>query len=387
PRTPATTPPVPLDSPVTHAAEPDFGQFCAGDDGARFPTRREVLVGGMDWVRFPIDAVYTWVDGSDPRWQHRKNAALLANAWAATGPQAANASRYLSRDELRYSLRSLHHHAPWIRHVHLVTDAQVPAWLADHPWVTVVDHREIFGTTGRTPTFNSHAIESRLHRVPGLAEHFIYLNDDVFLGRPLTPDVFFLPSGIARFFESGAPIEAGPVRPDDRPVMAAGKNNRDVLRERFDRLLTRKLQHTPHPQRRSVLEEIERACPERVAATAAHPFRHPQDLSVPSSLAPYWAYLTGRAVPGHLRYLYTDLRQPETPLRLATLLRHRAKDVFCLNDTDSGPDAQRSAADLLGEFLPAYFPFPAPFEKAAARPRRDAAPVAAPPRAREPEPA
>jgi hypothetical protein len=387
PRLPAITPPVPADAPVTYAAEPEFGQFCADDDGARFPTRRELLVAGMDWVRFPVDAVYTWVDGGDPGWQRRKAAALRANGWAAANPQAANASRYTSRDELRYSLRSLHHHAPWIRNVFLVTDAQVPAWLdPDHPAVTVIDHREIFGAAGRTPTFNSHAIESRLHHIPGLAEHFIYLNDDVFLGRPVTPDQFFLPSGIARFFESGAPIVAGPTRPDDPPVMAAGKNNRAVLADQFGRLLTRKLQHTPHPQRRSVLAEIEQHRPDLVAATAGHPFRHPDDLSLPSSLQPYWAYLTGRAVPGRLSYVYTDLKDPDMPLRLMALLRYRGRDAFCLNDTDSDPRAQREQADLLAEFLPAYFPFPAPFETAAgptdavARPRRRPDPVVAPPR-------
>jgi hypothetical protein len=389
PRLPAVTPPVRADSPVTYAAEPEFGQFCAAEDGARFPTRREVLIAGMDWVRFPIDAVYTWVDGADPAWQRRKAAALRANGWATASPQSANASRYTSRDELRYSLRSLHYHAPWIRNIFLVTDAQVPAWLdAEHPAVTVVDHREIFGAAGRTPTFNSHAIESRLHHIPGLAEHFIYVNDDVFLGRPVTPDQFFLPSGLARFFESGAPIVAGPTRPDDLPVMAAGKNNRAVLADRFGRLLTRKLQHTPHPQRRSVLAEIEQHCPDLVAATAGHPFRHPDDLSLPSSLQPYWAYMTGRAVPGRLRYLYTDLKHPETPVRLMSLLRHRSKDVFCLNDTDADPAAQ---ADLLAEFLPAYFPFPAPFETTAAGPAvvvaQPRVPETRPERTDEPQPA
>jgi hypothetical protein len=45
------------------------------------------------------------------------------------------------------------------------------AWLdTEYPGITVVSHREIFGDTGRLPTFNSHAIESRLHRIPGLAE-------------------------------------------------------------------------------------------------------------------------------------------------------------------------------------------------------------------------
>ena len=39
------------------------------------------------------------------------------------------------------------------------------------------------------PTFSSHAIESRLHHVPDLAEHFLYSNDDMFFGRPVDPEV------------------------------------------------------------------------------------------------------------------------------------------------------------------------------------------------------
>ena len=46
---------------------------------------------------------------------------------------AANDSRYISRDELRYSLRSVDMYADWVRHVYLVTDNQVPPWLEWNP--------------------------------------------------------------------------------------------------------------------------------------------------------------------------------------------------------------------------------------------------------------
>ena len=61
---------------------------------------------------------------------------------------------------------------------------------------TLVDHAAILPPDA-LPTFNSHAIESALHRVPDLAEHFVYLNDDFFLGRPLGPETFFSPAGLA----------------------------------------------------------------------------------------------------------------------------------------------------------------------------------------------
>lgn len=43
--------------------------------------------------------------------------------------------------ELRYSLRSLEKHAPWVQHVYIITNGQIPYWLnLDNPWVTIVTH-------------------------------------------------------------------------------------------------------------------------------------------------------------------------------------------------------------------------------------------------------
>ncbi|MBM2617594.1 stealth family protein [Actinoplanes sp. LDG1-06] len=355
---------VPADEPEIVVAEPVFGPFGAPGTTRRYRTREVFTMVSPDRVAFPIDAVYTWVDGSDPAWHARKAEALRANGWVAgTNGQAANNSRFVSRDELRYSLRSLHAYAPWIRHVHLVTDGQLPEWLdTTRGDLTVVDHREIFGGTGKLPTFNSQAIESRLHRIPGLAEHFLYLNDDVFLGRPVAPELFFTPGGLTRFFPSGALVSSAPRSVADAPADSAGKNNRQLIQSTFGRVLTRKMKHTPHPSRRSVLAEIEERFAGEVAATAAHQFRHPDDIALLSSLQQYYAYLTGRAAPGQINYLYTDLADPATPFQLARLLHRRHLDAFCLNDTDSGPEAMTEQAALLAEFLPAYLPFPSRWE-------------------------
>src|SRR5690606_2330888 len=127
--------------------------------------------------------------------------ARLGATGADTGAQRREASgqaRFRDRDELRYSLRSLHLFAPWVRTIHLVTAAQRPAWLDDAALesgrIRLVDHREILPASA-LPTFNSQAIETALHRIPDLAEHFVYVNDDVLLGRPLTKEHFFSPGG------------------------------------------------------------------------------------------------------------------------------------------------------------------------------------------------
>jgi hypothetical protein len=361
---------VPADEPVVTAPEPVFGGFCEPADSTLSRTRAVFTMVSPDRVAFGIDVVYTWVDGGDPAWRERKSRALRDNGWVTgVSELAVNDSRYASRDELRYSLRSLHAFAPWIRHVFLVTDDQLPAWLdTSRPDLTVVTHREIFGDTGRLPTFNSQAIESRLHRIPGLSEHFLYLNDDVFLGRPVAPEMFFTPGGLTRFFPSSALVDSAPARPDDPPANSAGKNNRRLIQQAFGRVLTRKMKHTPHPSQRSVLAEIELRFAEQVEATAGHQFRHPDDIALLSSLQQYYAYLTGRAAPGQIEYIYTDLADERTPLRLARLLRHRHLDAFCLNDTDSDPALAAEQAELLAEFLPSYLPFPSPWELATPRP-------------------
>ncbi|GGK89681.1 stealth family protein [Mangrovihabitans endophyticus] len=368
---------IPADEPVAHAPEQVFSEFCARGD-AEYRTRAVFTMASPERISFPIDAVYTWVDGDDPAWRERKARALGDNAWLAEiNRQAANDSRFASRDELRYSLRALHCFAPWVRHIFLVTDDQVPAWLdTDHPNVTVVGHREIFGGTGVLPTFNSQAIESRLHRIPGLAEHFLYLNDDVFMARPQTPATYFTPGGLTRFFPSAALVDSAPPRPSDPPVNSAGKNNRRLIQEAFGRVLTRKMMHTPHPSRRSVITEIEDRFAEHVRATAEHQFRHPDDIALLSSLQQYYAYLTGRATPGQIQYMYTDLADPGTRLKLARVLRRRHLDAFCLNDTDSSPAATDEQARLLAEFLPAFLPFASPYELS--HPRPGTTPIAAP---------
>ncbi|KAJ8245444.1 hypothetical protein GJAV_G00270820 [Gymnothorax javanicus] len=103
-----------------------------------------------------------------------------------------SASRFEDNEELRYSLRSVERHAPWVRHVFIVTNGQIPSWLnLDNPRVTVVTHHDIFQNASHLPTFSSPAIETHIHRIPGLSQKFVYLNDDVMFGKDVWPDDFY----------------------------------------------------------------------------------------------------------------------------------------------------------------------------------------------------
>ena len=98
--------------------------------------------------------------------------------------------RLASHDEIRFCLRSIHNYAPWVRAIWVVVDRQRPPRidldLAEHHKIRFVDHREIFrGYERLLPTFNSLAIETMLWRIDGLADRFLYFNDDCFLVNPV----------------------------------------------------------------------------------------------------------------------------------------------------------------------------------------------------------
>ena len=136
-----------------------------------------------------VDLVYLWCDGSDPSFAARKAARIAAFGHVLTEDNAGDV-RYVQHDELRYSLRSAFENVPWIRHIFIVTDGQRPVWLKDHPKISVVDHRQIIPAE-RLPLFSSIAIEMYLDRIPGLSEHFLYANDDMFFNRPLEVSDFY----------------------------------------------------------------------------------------------------------------------------------------------------------------------------------------------------
>ncbi len=134
----------------------------------------------------PIDYVITYVDGSDPIWQKEYE--------DATGKKinAEKSERYRSWDNLRYNLRAVEKNLPFIRTVHLVVSgpSQVPGWVNTDE-VHVVYHKDIIPEKF-LPVFSSTAIEMFLGFIPGLAEHFIYANDDTFAESPCKETDFFI---------------------------------------------------------------------------------------------------------------------------------------------------------------------------------------------------
>jgi len=166
-----------------------------------------------------IDIVYTWVNGSDPRQQRllretksrlKGEVFIICNSTQKEGENNCTkdeetASRFQDNDELKYSLRSVEKFIPWVNHIYLVTNGQVPNWLnLTHPKLTVVTHAEIFRNASHLPSFSSPAIESNIHRIPGLADRFIYFNDDTMIGNEVWPDDFYTQSAGQKIYLSWA---------------------------------------------------------------------------------------------------------------------------------------------------------------------------------------
>lgn len=144
-----------------------------------------------------VDAVVTWVNGSDSEHIKKRQVYLKYPQKNATDDSLLS-TRFNSSGEINYCLRSLLHFAPWLRTIYVVTDNQIPpivtAWQGTSyaNRIKIIDHREIFKDfESYLPTFNSLNIESMLWRIPGLSEQFIYLNDDCMLLQSVQPDDFF----------------------------------------------------------------------------------------------------------------------------------------------------------------------------------------------------
>lgn len=316
-------------------------------------------------TEFPIDVVYTWVNGADPEWR-RKRADVEAGgsrgASAEEAPEsdlAAGEIRFLNRDELRFSLRSLAAHVPWARHIYLVTDEQRPEWLVEDDRLTVVDHRELFPDNSVLPVFNSHSIETVLHRIPGLAEHFLYLNDDGFFLREQKPQQYFTATGCARFFPS--PTKINDLGDAAEPHEAAAMNNRALIEERFGVTIAQGMLHSPHPHRRSYIEELTERHSEEIARTRSSRFRSGTDLSLVSSLAQHSGHLDGMYVHSGLRVSFVPLGAPDTDSRL-TRVRPGSTDYLTLGESGEDPDPEYTV-ELMTNYLTNRFPIPSPWER------------------------
>ncbi|WP_159611299.1 stealth conserved region 3 domain-containing protein [Glutamicibacter sp. JC586] len=295
-------------------------------------------------VDFEIDAVYTWVDGADELWQTQKASALNVLDEQQFVDDAVSDARFADHDELRYSLRSIDQFAPWIRKIWIVTAGQVPKWLdTSNPRVEIISHEDIWPDSTGLPNFNSHAIESNLHRINGLADHYLYFNDDFFLTRPLDPSAFFFGNGISKVFFSKAMVEFTEVSGADNASSVAAKNARHLLLSRGYSSFSRKFFHTPSPLDKNVVKTAEIEFEDAFRETRAAQFRDSNDIAVSGSFYFNYALASGHAVPGQIKYDYIDPATTDGRDRMKRVIKRRDKDCIVINDGSTPESTQERA--------------------------------------------
>jgi hypothetical protein len=344
--------------------------------GHEWKTLRGMFDAQASDITFDIDMVFSWVDGNDPEFQKRR-AERMKDVVVGEGDDSE--ARFRQIDELKYALRSVYLFAPWVRRIFIVTDSPRPAWLADHPGVTFVRSEEFFTDPAALPTHNSQAVESQLQHIPGLSEHFLYSNDDMFFGRPVQPGMFFSPGGITKFIEASTRIGLGDNDSDRSGFENSARVNRRLLMDRFGRLITRHLEHAATPLRKSVLLELEREFAEDFHRTQLSRFRSSTDISVTNSLYHYYAQMTARAVQQEsAKVTYVDTTSRAGLDLLPGLLKRRSQDFFCLNDGSFPEVPADERQERVQDFLERYYGIPAPWEAEVADASAAAASPAAP---------
>jgi hypothetical protein len=307
-----------------------------------------------------IDVVYTWVDGSDPHWLSLFTQYAEKESGAISSGATAK-KRFKDHDELKYSLRSIYQFAPWVNHIYIVTFGQKPEWLIETPMISIVDHHDIFSHPEDLPTFNSMAIECNLHHIPGLQEHYLYFNDDVFLGAPTSPHDFFSPSNKMKIFLSKRAISLSPPTEGEEGFYAAAKNTRALLDSTYGPETRYMHAHTPYPSLKSVVSKVEEQFPEIFRLVSSHRFRSLNDYTITNGLIPYVALYTGHGEAISNQWFTVSFGKDPWRDRKTfrkVLLSHPR--FFCLQD-GSDEDNPLSLL-LLDSFFSEYFPEPAPWE-------------------------
>ena len=160
-------------------------------------------------LSFDVDLIYLWCDGNEPEFQRKRTEALEKYTGVQLHKEGTSDYRFIETDELKYALRSTEKYAPWIRNIFIVTASQIPKWLdTSNPKIKIVDHKDIIPEK-YLPTFNSSVIELFLPYIPGLSEHFIYANDDMFFWDDVTREFFFTPTG-APIVRTSSPMKTEP---------------------------------------------------------------------------------------------------------------------------------------------------------------------------------
>lgn len=308
-----------------------------------------------------IDLIYLWVDGSDEAWMSKKNAFLGKDAHANT--EAIAKARNANNDELKYSLRSVIKNVPWVRKIFIVTDEQKPQWINEnHPKITIIDIRQLLPSVA-LPCYNSVIIEHFLYKIPGLSEHFLYANDDMFFNSAIEPSFFFNSKGQPIVRLQKAPLGKWlnivkkqfniPVNIYRRTIHRAAM----LVEYKFGTYIAGTPHHNVDAYNKSHYRDVvETYFNDEIMSTIEHHVRNENDVQ----RIIYLYYLLALKE-GEIRYVG---RNESCRIRLQHpnfmwFIEKYEPKLFCLNDTHHATDADRARVK---PFLEQLFPTKSEFE-------------------------
>ena len=320
--------------------------------------------------KYEIDFVVTWVDGNDPAWRQEKAKYSGAGNWDDSE------ERYRDWELLQYWFRGVEQFAPWVRKIHFVTWGHLPEWLdTTNPKLHIVRHEEYIPKE-YLPVFNSTVLEIYMHRIEGLAEHFVYFNDDVFLTRPVQPEDFFRegkPCDMLAF----QPVVANPKNPTMSHLFL---NNTLVLAKYFDKRKEVKAHlknylkigypplyffynmlelafplytgfynvHGPAAFTRTTFEELWEKEEEILKETSQSRFRSASDISI--YLFRDWQKLSNHFFAKNIQRDFQYFNIEDDNRKLIKTIRKQKKKVICINDAKVTGDVEGIKVELQRAF-------------------------------------
>lgn len=308
---------------------------------------------------FPIDVIFTWVDGNDAKWQQKYQQAMQTQQSEKIGLYANDMARFTSHNELYYSVRAVQKFMPWVRHIFIVTDEQIPTWLDlnKQTQIKIIDHKQIIDEQ-YLPTFNSHVIEAHLYRIPELSEHFIYLNDDVFVARHLNSEHFFQKNGLASIFVADKSIKTMQAKGILTPTLLATKNSMALLEKHYNCQLDRPIVHTYSALNKTIYQLAWQKYEHEICSFLNNKVRAHNDLNFSNFFIPWLMYLEGKSYPQKEICYYFNIRSANAPHIYQKLLAKQQKGQmphsFCANDFNSINSISDYQSKLF-HFLESYF--------------------------------
>lgn len=252
-----------------------------------------------------VDVVFTWANEYDNDWNSSLKKHLKQNESkneSRAQMEDKCEARYRSCDTLESAINSVLTHFKDLRNIYVVSTGNPPSFISENKSIKWIRHEDIFPSKeDYLPTFNALSIEAFLHKIPGLSDYFIFINDDVIISKPCSFKDFFCDNKpIYRLSERFIPYTLMSFRilrgrDLDGSLFAVLRANRK-LHKRYKSSGNWLLSHAPQPFYLPSFIRIRKLYEFIYDRGAKEKFRSKKHLSITNHLVPWALYLENQAI-------------------------------------------------------------------------------------------